>query len=75
MSLITLLYTWHGGLKAVVWVDVIELFVYLAGGVVALRLASTTAGGLDPALTRAGRRNSELFDFTVSRTPTPSSAG
>ncbi|MFN8654597.1 MAG: sodium:solute symporter [Gemmatimonadales bacterium] len=71
MSLITLLYTWHGGLKAVVWVDVIQLFVYLAGGVVALHLASTLAGGLDPALTRAGAEGKlRLFDFTVSFTHT-----
>jgi solute:Na+ symporter, SSS family len=48
MSLITLVYTWHGGLKAVVWVDVMQLGVYLAGGVAALWIASDLAGGLGP---------------------------
>ena len=45
MSVVTLVYTWHGGLKAVVWVDVIQLVVYLAGGVAALAIAADLAGG------------------------------
>lgn len=45
MSAVTLLYTWHGGLKAVVWVDVIQLVIYLVGGVVALSIATGLAGG------------------------------
>ena len=47
MSAVTLLYTWHGGLKAVVWVDVVQLVIYLLGGVVALYLATGLAGGVD----------------------------
>jgi SSS family solute:Na+ symporter len=33
---ITLLYTYHGGLKAVIWTDVVQMFLYLFGGVAAL---------------------------------------
>ncbi len=71
MSLVTLLYTWHGGLKAVVWVDVMQLCVYLAGGVVALHIASDLAGGIGPTLARAaGAGKLRLIDWTVSFTHT-----
>jgi solute:Na+ symporter, SSS family len=29
----TLLYTWYGGLRAVVWVDVAQMALYAVGGV------------------------------------------
>ena len=32
----TLVYTWYGGLRAVVWVDVVQLGLYLLGGAAAL---------------------------------------
>src|SRR6185295_12849193 len=35
VGLITIAYTWHGGLKAVVWTDVVQLAVYVTGGVTA----------------------------------------
>jgi solute:Na+ symporter, SSS family len=41
----TLVYTYFGGLKAVVWADVVQLIVYLAGGVAALLIAWQLAGG------------------------------
>ncbi|MBK6424181.1 MAG: sodium:solute symporter [Gemmatimonadetes bacterium] len=53
MSLITLVYTWHGGLKAVVWVDVMQLMVYVAGGVVAFWIAAGMAGGPAAVLSQA----------------------
>ena len=34
----TLLYTYYGGLSAVVWVDVIQMFIYIFGGLAALYL-------------------------------------
>src|SRR5205809_7201851 len=33
IGIVTLIYTWVGGLRAVVWVDVIQLGVYLLGGI------------------------------------------
>ena len=53
MGLVTLAYTWAGGLKAVVWADVIQLGVYLAGGLAALAIAWRLAGGMHHALTAA----------------------
>jgi solute:Na+ symporter, SSS family len=71
MSVVTLVYTWHGGLKAVVWVDVMQLMVYLAGGVAALWIAGGLAGGLGPALRAAGAAGKlTVIDPTVSFTIT-----
>ncbi|MGK7310684.1 MAG: sodium:solute symporter [Candidatus Longimicrobiales bacterium M2_2A_002] len=42
----TLVYTWYGGLKAVVWVDVIQMGLYIVGGAAALWvLADAVPGG------------------------------
>jgi SSS family transporter len=54
VSLVTLVYTWLGGLQAVVWVDVFQLVLYVAAGVVTVGIAADLAGGLGPALARAG---------------------
>lgn len=44
----TLVYTWYGGLKAVVWVDVVQMGLYIVGGVAALWvLAGAVPGGWD----------------------------
>ena len=45
IGLVTVTYTWVGGLRAVVWVDVIQLGVYLLGGVATLVVATQLAGG------------------------------
>ncbi|NIP80029.1 MAG: sodium:solute symporter, partial [Gemmatimonadetes bacterium] len=42
----TLVYTWYGGLKAVVWVDVVQMGLYTVGGLAALWvLADMVPGG------------------------------
>lgn len=43
---ITMLYTWQGGLRAVVWTDVVQLAIYIAGGAAALMIAWELAGGV-----------------------------
>ncbi len=53
MGVATLIYTWFGGLKAVVWADVLQLAVYVAGGVAALWVATRLGGGIAPVLARA----------------------
>lgn len=50
MGLVTLAYTYAGGLTAVVWADVLQLAVYLAGGAAALVVAWSLAGGATAAL-------------------------
>ena len=69
MSVVTLIYTWHGGLKAVVWVDVLQLGVYLAGGAAALAIAAHLAGGWETVLAHAGAAGKlRLVDPTVNLT-------
>ena len=46
IGIVTLIYTWVGGLRAVVWVDVIQLGVYLLGGIATLIVATHLAGGV-----------------------------
>jgi SSS family transporter len=53
MGSVTLAYTWFGGLKAVVWADVVQLAVYLTGGVAALLIAWELAGGAQSSLLAA----------------------
>jgi SSS family transporter len=54
-GVVTVAYTWLGGLRAVVWVDVIQMFLYLLSGIAALIvLARVVPGGWD-AIVAAGR--------------------
>ena len=46
IGVVTLIYTWSGGLRAVVWVDVIQLCVYVLGGIASLIVATRLAGGI-----------------------------
>ncbi len=69
MGIITLVYTYIGGLKAVIWADVIQLGIYVAGGIVALVLAIRMAGGSDAAFSMADAAGKlRVFDFTPSLT-------
>ena len=63
----TLVYTWAGGIRAVVWVDVMQLFIYVAGGLIAIAVAVNLAGGLDEVLAAAGREGKlQMLDFRTS---------
>lgn len=69
MGAITLIYTWLGGIKAVIWADVIQLGVYVTGGVAALVIATRLAGGAGHAWAMAsGAGKLRLFDFHFSLT-------
>jgi SSS family transporter len=71
MGIVTLIYTWMGGLKAVIWVDVIQLVVYIAGGIVALWLAWSLGGGPERALgTAAAAGKLRLIDPALNFTDT-----
>jgi SSS family transporter len=73
LGLVTVVYTWTGGLKAVVWVDVMQLVVYVLGGMAVLAVAAGLAGGLFPAMEaarEAGKLRALDFDFSFTRTYT-----
>jgi SSS family transporter len=66
ISLVTVVYTFVGGMKAVVWTDVVQFFIYLAGGILALFVASgDVEGGLAGIVDAAGRAGKlRWLDFT-----------
>ncbi len=69
LGAITLVYTWLGGIKAVIWADVIQLCVYVTGGVAALLIAIHLAGGPGHAWSLAsGAGKLRVFDFHLSLT-------
>lgn len=71
MGIITLIYTWFGGLKAVVWADVVQLAIYVAGGMVALWIAWQMAGGMGPSLSLSAAAGKLRFlDLHVNLTDT-----
>ena len=73
LGLVTLLYTWYGGIKAVVWTDVVQLAIYTVGGVIALAIATHLAGGIGAVFAAAGpagklRLVVPAFDLTTPYT-------
>ena len=76
MGLVTLAYTWAGGLKAVVWTDVIQLAVYVSSGIAALLIAWELGGGAAASLSRAADAGHlRVFDFAFNFTSTYTFAG
>jgi len=66
IGFVTLVYTWAGGLRAVVWVDVIQLGVYLVGGIATLIVATHMAGGIDAFGRALDLGKLRAFDFSIS---------
>ncbi|HEX6913453.1 MAG TPA: sodium:solute symporter, partial [Longimicrobium sp.] len=55
IGVFTLLYSYYGGLRAVVWVDVAQMFIYVVGGIAVLWvLLGMIPGGWDGLVTAAG---------------------
>ncbi len=55
LGVATVIYTYHGGMRAVVWTDVLQMAVYLMGGVGALwLLGAGVDGGWSAIAERAG---------------------
>jgi solute:Na+ symporter, SSS family len=66
----TIVYTYHGGMTAVIWTDVIQLVVYLVGALIAAWiLLDEIPGGWAEVQAVAGPAGKfKLFDFTVTLT-------
>ncbi|MCP2170306.1 sodium:solute symporter [Goodfellowiella coeruleoviolacea] len=70
LTVLTLAYAYVGGIRAVVWVDVIQLSIYLLGAVAAVVvLASSLPDGWASTAAEGGRF--ELFNFTNSIVTSP----
>jgi SSS family solute:Na+ symporter len=65
LGVLTLIYTYHGGMRAVVWTDVLQTGVYLAGGLAAVfilgRLVTGGWGAIFTDASAAGKL--KIFDF------------
>lgn len=64
LGFFTIIYTYHGGMRAVVWTDVLQTFVYLFGGIAALWLIGKGVdGGWSAILSDAAARGKlMIFD-------------
>jgi len=71
MGLTTIVYTYLGGMSAVIWTDVIQLVIYLVGAGLAARFSSIgIPGGWSESSARAPPPgSSRCSTFTVSLTP------
>lgn len=69
ITLLTLFYTFEGGLTAVIWTDVIQLTVYLAGTALAVILALQAIPGGWAAVSHLARASGDklcVFNFAVN---------
>ncbi len=71
---VTILYTYLGGMSAVIWTDVIQLFIYLIGAAVAAWILATDIhggwAGVWAAGAAAGKFNWWDFTFSLSKSYT-----
>jgi SSS family transporter len=72
ISALTLLYTFEGGMAAVVWTDVVQMAIYVGGTVVALlTLGSHVQGGWAVIHSVAGAADKfHMFNFALNLTTT-----
>jgi solute:Na+ symporter, SSS family len=71
VTLLTLFYTFEGGMRAVIWTDVIQLALYLTGSATAFFLLLHKIPGGWPAVTQTAAAAGDkfrIFDFTFSLT-------
>lgn len=63
----TLAYTWAGGIKAVIWVDVMQMVLYVVAGIAAIAVAAAMVGDLGTAMSTAWNGGKlRMVDWQVS---------
>lgn len=72
IGLAMIVFTYFGGMEAVIWVEVVQLGIYIAGAIAAaVILSSAIDGGLSAAFASASAYNKfSLFDFSFDVTKT-----
>jgi solute:Na+ symporter, SSS family len=68
VTLLTLVYTFEGGLAAVIWTDVIQMGIYVSGTIIGLiTILHAVPGGWGTITTVAGQAGKfHVFDFSLS---------
>jgi SSS family transporter len=72
LGVVMIIFTYYGGMEAVIWVEVVQLGIYLGGALAAaIVLANQIEGGFSGALALGQQFNKfSLFDFTFDMTKT-----
>lgn len=73
VALTTVAYTWAGGIKAVIWVDVMQMGLYAVAAVATIATAAALAGGVGPAMAtalEAGKLRAVDWGLSLSTTYT-----
>ncbi len=72
IGLAMIIFTYFGGMEAVIWVEVIQLGIYIVGAIAAaVILVNSIDGGLSAAVATAGQYGKfSLFDFSFDYTKT-----
>jgi solute:Na+ symporter, SSS family len=73
ITLLTLIYTFEGGLAAVIWTDVVQTFIYIGGTLVGLyTILHLIPGGWDSAQSMAaGLHKFQMFDLPFGNLAKP----
>src|SRR6476620_3246446 len=70
LGLLTVIYTYKGGMKAVVWTELVQATIYLSGGAAALVILGTLVPGgwstIWSGASAAGKTSAIDFHFTLS---------
>src|SRR5882724_3539905 len=72
IGLAMIVFTYFGGMEAVIWVEVVQLGIYIAGAVAAgVILLASIPGGFNQAISTAAQYSKfSVFDFTFDATKT-----
>jgi SSS family transporter len=70
VGLLTLVYTFEGGIAAVIWTDLVQLIIYIAGSLLAAYMLVEAVSGGWPAILGDAARSGKLQVISWSRDPT-----
>jgi SSS family transporter len=72
LGVVMIIFTYYGGMEAVIWVEVVQLGIYIGGAIAAaIVIANQIEGGFSGAAAIGGQFNKfNLFDFTFDATKT-----
>ncbi len=72
LGVIMIIFTYYGGMEAVIWVEVIQLGIYIGGAIAAAVVILNQVDGGMPQVLEIGRQFNkfQLFDFTLDFTKT-----